>query len=90
MREQRQVLFSGRVQGVGFRWTAKHIASLFPVLGWVRNRADGKVELVIEGEAEDLDGYLRALRQALGRNIAKETAQTAPAAENLRGFEIRF
>src|SRR5688572_25537300 len=52
----KQVFYSGRVQGVGFRYTAKQLAAGFDVTGWVRNLPDGRVELlVIAEEAEELD-----------------------------------
>ena len=90
MQEQRLICFYGSVQGVGFRWTTNRVASRFPVWGWVRNRSDGSVELVVEGELEVLDDFLQALRQAMVGNIRKETTQTAPAAGTLTGFEIRY
>src|SRR6187455_864933 len=49
--ERRRVWYEGRVQGVGFRYTARGLAGGFPVSGYVRNLDDGRVELVAEGDA---------------------------------------
>jgi acylphosphatase len=56
--------FSGRVQGVGFRYTAQRIAEDFPVTGFVRNLQDGRVELLIEGEEKDLENFLQKIRKS--------------------------
>ncbi|MEZ6193765.1 MAG: acylphosphatase [Phycisphaerales bacterium] len=62
--------FSGRVQGVGFRYTTARVARGFVVAGYVMNLPDGQVELVAEGEAKELQAFLAAVRDAMGRNIA--------------------
>ena len=54
----RQYFFSGRVQGVGFRYSTKQLAKGFDVLGWVRNLGDGRVELQIMGDEEELDEFI--------------------------------
>ncbi len=61
-----RLLMSGRVQGVGFRYTAKGVAQRFAVTGFVRNLSDGRVELVVEGDAAEVtdDATLRRLAQA--------------------------
>lgn len=53
--------FSGQVQGVGFRYTARELASDFDVTGFVRNLSDGRVELVMEGEDRERKGLLDAV-----------------------------
>ena len=77
--ERREVRYRGRVQGVGFRYTARSIAQLYPVTGYVKNLADGSVELVVEGLAEDVSAVLRAIRAEMGRNIRDVQEATAPA-----------
>jgi len=57
-----QVFFSGTVQGVGFRFIAERLARRFPVKGFVRNLADGRVEVVAEGEETSLVEFLTAIR----------------------------
>jgi len=58
----RRFTISGRVQGVGFRWFAKDVAAREGVAGWVRNEPDGRVEALVEGEAEAVTRVERALR----------------------------
>ena len=65
---RRRVLFSGRVQGVGFRYTTEAVASRFQVTGWVRNVRDGRVELVAEGLPDDC-GRLQHLLLSFGQPI---------------------
>jgi acylphosphatase len=84
-----QVFYSGRVQGVGFRYTAKTTAMGFEVTGTVRNLPDGRVELLVEGARDELDAYRQAiLDSGLGSFIRAEAVSWHPAAGGFRGFEI--
>ena len=56
---RRELIFSGRVQGVGFRYTSCQVASRYPVTGWVKNLGDGNVQMVVEGAADDIDRFIR-------------------------------
>ncbi|HEY3856511.1 MAG TPA: acylphosphatase [Verrucomicrobiae bacterium] len=81
--------YTGRVQGVGFRYETKSVATGFEVTGTVRNLADGRVELVAEGSKEELDAFLVAIRESgVGRFIRQEQACWAEAKNEFRGFEI--
>ena len=62
MKVARRFTISGRVQGVGFRWFAKDAATREGVTGWVRNEADGRVEALVEGEADAVTRVEAALR----------------------------
>ncbi len=53
---------NGRVQGVGFRWFARDRATVLGLNGWVRNRADGSLEVLAEGTPEALAAFEDALR----------------------------
>lgn len=59
-----EVLFSGHVQGVGFRFTAERLARHFEVAGFVRNLPEGGVELVAEGDEAVLKDFLAAVRES--------------------------
>ena len=63
MRIARRFVISGRVQGVGFRWFARDVAVREGVTGWVRNLPDGRVEALVEGDAEAVTRVERSLRQ---------------------------
>ncbi len=67
--ERREVHFSGRVQGVGFRYTTKRLATQFAVTGFVRNLANGKVHLVAEGDSTEIDALMRAIQSEMRSNI---------------------
>ena len=88
-RECVRVLYSGRVQGVGFRYTAKTVAQGFEITGIIRNLADGDVELVAEGRRGELEEFLQAVRDSgLGSCIRDEQATWAVAQGHFKGFEI--
>ena len=84
-----KVLYSGHVQGVGFRYTARTAALGFEVTGAVRNLPDGRVELVAEGERAELEAFREAVRDAgLGGLIRQESVMWSEATGGFRGFEI--
>ncbi len=89
-RERLRVYFSGRVQGVGFRYQCQSVARGLPVAGHVRNLADGRVELVAEGEPDQLAAFLNAIEREMHlyiTNIDKEVE--TPGDAPLVGFSIR-
>jgi acylphosphatase len=89
-RERRRVLFSGRVQGVGFRYTCQSLAARFEVSGYVRNLADGRVELVSEGDSVEIDRFLAAIQAEMGHYIREiQTESDSPGDNPLSGFSIR-
>jgi acylphosphatase len=84
-----RVYYSGRVQGVGFRYTVKSLVNGFDVTGTVRNLPDGRVELVAEGTKEELEMFRQAIRDSgLKRLIAQENENWEEAANEFRGFQI--
>ncbi|MFL6541024.1 MAG: acylphosphatase [Chthoniobacterales bacterium] len=86
----KQVFFSGRVQGVGFRYSVKQIAKGFDVIGWVRNLADGRVELQVAGEADELSPFLKAIAESeLRAHIKEQHEHPLAQPPDVRGFEIR-
>ncbi len=91
MRKRAQVVYSGRVQGVGFRYSAREVACGFEATGFVRNLPDGRVELIVEGEQEELEAFLEAIHQSqLGNYIRGEDLNWHPATGEFTGFEIRM
>jgi acylphosphatase len=90
-RERRRVFFSGRVQGVGFRFRCQAVARGFEVAGHVRNLPDGRVEVLAEGDAPEIDAFLAAVRQEFDGYITAIAANSEPAgASPLAGFSIRY
>lgn len=86
----RRVIFEGRVQGVGFRYTARQIASKCPVVGTVRNLPDGSVEMVIQGTEVDIEACIRQIQQYF-RSYIRDTDITPMVHNpNLTSFEITF
>ena len=84
-----RILYSGQVQGVGFRYTAKSAAAGFEVIGVVRNLPEGQVELLAEGTREELEGFRQAIREAgLEHFIRNEDVCWSEAQGSFRGFEI--
>ncbi|WP_284452173.1 acylphosphatase [Methylophaga thalassica] len=61
--KQKHCLISGRVQGVSYRYSAQQQAHKLGVTGWVRNLADGQVELLIQGETQQLEDMLNWANQ---------------------------
>ena len=86
---RRTAYFSGNVQGVGFRYTAQRIAGGFAVAGYVRNLSDGRVELVAEGDASELDSFIAAVRGEMRSYIAHQTEADGVAEGSFNGFEVR-
>lgn len=87
----KQVFYSGRVQGVGFRYATKQLAAGFEVSGWVRNLPDGRVELlVIAFDAEELEAFLAELQEnsALANHIRETETHTVPPPSGVTGFSI--
>lgn len=88
-RRRMHILYSGRVQGVGFRYTTRQLAQGFEVTGSVRNLLDGRVELIAEGEPNELESFRRAILDSeLGAFIRHEEVSWSEARGDLRGFEI--
>ena len=76
--ERRRVIYEGRVQGVGFRMTAKRLASGFATSGYVRNLDDGRVELVAQGEPAVVDAFLGAVHREFGDMIRHIQVEPEP------------
>lgn len=84
-----RVIFSGRVQGVGFRFTTRGIAKRFAVLGYVRNLPDGTVELVVQGAENEINGLLEKVSGHFRENLTKVERSRCEPEERFSCFEIR-
>jgi acylphosphatase len=83
------VLYSGRVQGVGFRAKVRQLACGYDVTGMVRNLPDGRVEMIAEGARAELEAFLVGIDESdLSGFIAKKHETWQAAQGNLRGFAI--
>lgn len=90
MRKRMHILYSGRVQGVGFRFTAESAAIQSGIQGWVKNLGDGRVEIMAEAEEEALKDFLNKIRQSFSRYIQDEDLRWSEAVEEFQDFQIRF
>lgn len=87
---RRTLFFTGRVQGVGFRFTAESIASRFTVVGYVRNLPDGRVEVVAEGAGDELDRFQSAIENAMRSNIGEVKSHDTSASGKFTSFGITY
>ena len=86
---RKRVIYHGLVQGVGFRATTHSIASRFNATGYVRNRADGTVELVVDGPTSDVNAFLAAVASHFSRNVTNVETETLHGGELLSSFTVR-
>lgn len=86
----KRVIFEGRVQGVGFRYTTKDLARGFELCGWVKNLPDGTVELQVMGEADEVEAFIKEIAEesAVAHHIRALRAESIPLLEGVRGFSI--
>ena len=88
-RQRLQIFYSGRVQGVGFRYSVKTLATGFEVTGTVANLPDGRVELTAEGAQGELEEFRKAIQDSeVGGFIKREDASWLSAKNEYRGFNI--
>jgi len=84
-----QILFSGRVQGVGFRYTTERVASALPVRGFVRNLYDRRVEVIVTGSPISIQQLIDGLLERFGSGITGIDRQIIDAPEDFQDFEVR-
>ena len=81
--------FTGRVQGVGFRYTVHNLAMPLNISGYVRNLPDGRVELVMEGPDAEMDQLIHSTRQKMSHFIRRVEMQEEPVTRGFSGFTIK-
>ena len=87
---RKEIVFTGRVQGVGFRYTTRSIARGYKVTGFVRNMPDGSVYLVAEGPPAEVEAFVSALKARMKSYIVDAQESGAPPAGSFESFEIAF
>ncbi|MGA2915531.1 MAG: acylphosphatase [Sedimentisphaerales bacterium] len=84
----KHIFFCGRVQGVGFRFTAREVALRYELTGFVRNTSDGKVEMLLQGDQQDIDCAIDDLQQTFSvRDTQIEQVEFDSSYDN---FDITF
>ena len=83
---RKHITFCGWVQGVGFRYRARHAANLYSCTGWVRNEWDGSVTMEIQGTEEAIDKVILAIKRGTYVRIENMDSQTIPLIEGETGF----
>ena len=86
---RKHIVFYGWVQGVGFRYRARHAAEYYGVSGWVRNDYDGSVTMEIQGSLEQIDKVIEAIERGTYVKIEKMDVKTIPVDTEEHGFHVR-
>ncbi len=86
----KHVIFTGHVQGVGFRFTAHRMASRHQLAGFVRNLPDGSVEMVAQGAAEDIDDCVTDIKECFPEYIREVIVNDMPPDPKRTDFRITF
>ena len=86
----KHIIFKGRVQGVGFRYTAQRIASLSQLTGFVRNLPDGSVEMLAQGTQKAVDDCLQDIEESFDDYIRETKINDIPSDPRYTNFQITF
>lgn len=86
---RKHIVFTGRVQGVGFRYRAKYVASGLGLTGWVRNEWDGSVEMEVQGTEPTINKMLVMINQSNYIIIENMVSKEIPVEEDEKGFHSR-
>jgi len=90
MKKRLHVYFDGRVQGVGFRFTAVETGREIGIYGWVGNLDDGRVEVVAEAEEESLKDFLQDIAERFSRYIRDTDVEWLDATGEFKEFTVKF
>jgi len=86
----KHIIFTGRVQGVGFRFTAYNIAHRYQLTGLVRNLPDGTVEMLAQGRPEDIDDCIRDIKESFTGYMREARIEEIPPDPKYTDFKITF
>ena len=86
----KQIIFVGRVQGVGFRFTAYHIANHHKLTGFVRNCTDGTVEMLAQGPVENIDNCIRETKDSFPGYVRETKIEEIPVDPQYLDFKITY
>ncbi len=86
----KRIIFIGRVQGVGFRFTAFNIANRYRLTGLVRNLPNGAVEMIAQGAADDIDNCIRDIEKSFADYIKETKIEEIPSDPKYKDFKITF
>jgi len=86
----KHIIFTGRVQGIGFRFTALDIANRYRLTGLVRNAPDGTVEMITQGPADDIADCIRGIKEAFEGYIRETKTEEIPPDPKYTNFKIAF
>ena len=86
----KHIIFIGRVQGVGFRFTAHHIANRHQLTGFVRNLPDGTVEMLAQGRAENIDNCIQDIQESFAGYIRESRIEEMTFNPQHTDFKITF
>ena len=90
MKKQLHIFYSGKVQGIGFRYTVADIANQQKVCGWVKNLIDSRVEVVAEAEEDTLNNFLKVVNRHFSRYISDVSVEWLPSNGEFRDFQSTF
>ena len=90
MKKQAHIFFTGTVQGVGFRYTTRHIANRLGITGWVRNMLDGKVEAIAEGDEETVKTFIDSLNERFSGYIKNSDVTWGDSTDEFSTFDVRL
>ncbi len=86
----KSIIFTGRVQGVGFRFTARRAASRRQLTGYVRTMPNGSVEMLAQGRSEDVDDCIRDIKDSFVGYTREAKIEETPLNPQYTDFKITF
>lgn len=86
----RHIIFTGRVQGVGFRFAAFHAANRYQLTGWVRNCTDSSVEMIAQGRPDKIDDCIRDIQESFAGYVRETKIEEVPPDPKRKDFKITF